>query len=582
MAKTKDKRKRDYFLWSLKYLRPYKGWMFICLLSCAVAAVLAFMFPIFTQKMLAAFAQEKGKVLLISAGLLLLLQVLRSVVHILLWGTTADKLRARLNKDIRHNIVSSIFQLRTKNFDLYGSGKLIQVVASDTAALSGLYTNIVDVSMCILENIAVFVYIFTANYILGFYCLLEFVVVCLVYHIRIRSRIRGQIKLKQVNDKSIGLVNETIRGVRDIKNYNIQSAMLNKVDESLTDLEKTDAKLGSKQYRLRRVTQIVQNLMAFLFIPLALLLIHFNLTTFAAAFTIFVFRNSTSNVIEWIMSSWEYTKDGGVYAERIYQVIYGFHEGFEEFPAQDAFAALPANLDIVIKDLSFAYDDSLTVLKKFNLNIPFGTTVAIVGESGEGKSTILKLLNKTYDVPRGHIFIGGQDLSDFSQATLRDIITIVPQDPYVFNFSILDNLKIVKPNASSRQIQQACQQAQIHDFIMAQPDGYETVLGENGTKLSGGQKQRLAIARAFLKDSPILIFDETTSALDNENQNKMKEAISNIGHNKTVIIVAHRLSTIVDTDVIHVMKNGMIAASGTHKQLLATCPEYRKLYQHES
>ncbi len=576
------KSKQYYFFKSLTYLKPYKGLCAVCISSCVIAAALSVLFPVFTEKTLTAFTNHDGQALLISASLLLLFQVAHSVTNMILWGNSADKLRAKITKDMRYDAVNSIMNLSTRNFDLYGSGKLLQVVSSDTASLSSLYTSIVDVTMCLLSKITVYIYIFAANYLLGLYCLLEFVVVCWVYHFRIRARIKGQIKLKKAADKNIGFVNESIRGVRDIKNYNIQSAMLAKTDESLTALEKADSKFGSRQYQLFRMTTITKNVMTFLFIPLALLLIHYDLATFPVAFTIFIFRSDTTSVIDWVMNTWEHIKDGGIYAERIFHVIEGYHAGFEAFPTQDNFEQLAEPLDVEIKNLTFGYDEHETIFKNFNLKIEHGSKIALVGESGSGKSTLLKLLNRTYDVGRGQIFIGGQDVCDFSKATLRNTITIVPQDPYIFNFSFAENLKIINPQADEQAMIDACQKAQIHDFIMAQPEQYATVLGEGGSRLSGGQKQRLAIARAFLKDSPILIFDETTSALDNENQSKIKAAIDGIGRNKIVIIVAHRLSTIVDADKIYFLQDGQILTSGTHAELLATCPAYKRLYEQES
>lgn len=575
-----NKSKQYYFFKSLTYLKPYKGLGFLCVLSCVLAAALSVAFPIFTEKTLTAFTNQDTKALLISASLLLLFQVAHSVTHMALWGNSADKLRAKVTKDIRYNTLSSIINLRTRNFDLYGSGRLLQVVTSDTATLSGIYTNIVDVFMSMMAKVAVFVYIFAANYILGFYCLLEFAAVSLAYHFRIRTRMKDRAKLKKEHDKNTGFVNEMIRGVRDIKNYNIQDSMMDKAEECLHNLEVVDHHFGRKQYQLFRMTELTKSFMSFLYIPLALLLIHYGLATFPIAFTIYVFRSDVTGFINWAMNSWEYIKDGGFYAERIFNVIGGYHEGFEDFPEEDNFKKLPKQLDVKIANLSFAYKDNL-VLKNFSLSIGHGSKIAIVGESGSGKSTILKLLNKTYEVERGKIFIGGFDICDFSKDTLRNTITIVPQDPYIFNFSILDNLKIINPAASKKQIEAACKKAQIHDFILSLPDGYDTILGEGGTRLSGGQKQRLAIARAFLKNSPILIFDETTSALDNENQGKIKDAIDSIGKNKIVIIVAHRLSTIVDADVIYFLKDGKIKTSGTHNQLLKNCKEYKRLYNHE-
>lgn len=582
MKVEKGRSKQYYFFKSLAYIKPYKGYAFACIMSCTLVAGVSVLIPIFTEKSLTSFTSHDGKGLLINSVLLLVFELLTSIIHMLLWGTTADRLRARITRDIRYNTIDSIMRLKIRNFDIYGSGRLIQVVSGDTAVLSGLYTSMVDGFMSFLSKIAIYVYIFSANYILGIYCVLEFAVVAWVYHFRIRTRMKDQAKLKKETDKNISFINETIKGVRDVKNYNIYDSMLEKASGSLDNLEKIDKKYGQKQYQLFRVTIITRNLMSFLFIPLALLLIHYNLTTFAVALTVFIFRNNATGEVDWLMGVWENIKDGGFYAERIFDVINGYNEGFEEFPENDNFKKLPKNPDIKFKDLSFSYNEEKQVLSHLDLEIQQGSKIAIVGESGSGKSTLLKLLNKTYDVEKGQIFIGGYDICDFSRNTLRNTITIVPQDPYIFNFSILENLKIMNPNASKRQIENACKKAQIHDFILSQPDGYHTKLGEGGARLSGGQKQRLAIARAFLKDSPILVFDETTSALDNENQNKIKEAINNISRNKIVIIVAHRLSTIVDADIIHFLKDGKILTSGTHKQLLKSCKEYKRLYEHEN
>ena len=321
--------------------------------------------------------------------------------------------------------------------------------------------------------------------------------------------------------------------------------------------------------------------MFFAFIPFCLLLINNNITTFEVAFVVFVFKRNITGILSWIVECLDNAKDGGIYAKRIFHLLEGFEEGFELFPAFTDTTNYTNNLDIEIKDLTFAYDDKNYVLENFNLYVKENTKVALVGESGSGKSSILNLLNKSYDIEKGKIFISGIDVCDYCKDQLRNMIAIVPQDPYIFNFTIKENLKIIKPNASDDEIELACKEAQIHDFILSLPNGYETQLGEGGVLLSGGQRQRLSIARAFLKDCPIMIFDEATSALDNENQQKIKDIIDQISKNKTVIIVAHRLSTIIDTDVIHFIKDKQIVASGTHKELLETCSEYSKLYNNE-
>lgn len=590
MEKVKKQKKQHYFWRSLTYLKPYKGMLALCIISCILTAVLSVFSPIFTEKMVTAFTNFDSHGLLKFAALVLAVELGISIVHLIFWGNSADRLRARVTKDIRYNTMQSILRLKTRNFDLYGTGKLLEVISSDTQSLSGTYTKLIDVLLSMFAKLVLYGYMLVSNWILGVYCIVEFIIICFVYHVRISRRVKDRKILNEISDKNIGVVNETIRGVRDIRNLNIDEAMLNKTNKCLTEQENADARYGRRQYQLFRLTTIVKDILAFAYIGVVLLLIHYNLVSFPTAFTIYIIRRDAIGFVNWFMNSWEYIKDGDIFAKRIFDVMDGYEEGFEEFPEKDEFTSLADPLNIEIKNLSFSYENAADDLRGKvkpvlnNLSIKFdkATTTAIVGESGSGKSTILKLLNRTYDVEPGQIFIGGEDICKFSKDTLRNTISVVSQDPYIFNFTIRENLLIINPSATQKQIEEACKKAQIYDFIMKLPDKFDTVLGEAGTRLSGGQRQRLSIARAFLKNSPVLIFDETTSALDNENQSKIKLAIENVGKDKIVIIVAHRLSTIKDADTIHFLRGGSILASGTHEELMETCEPYKNLYEIES
>ena len=206
---------------------------------------------------------------------------------------------------------------------------------------------------------------------------------------------------------------------------------------------------------------------------------------------------------------------------------------------------------------------------------------AIVGKSGEGKSSILKLINKSYNVDKGMILIDNIDINELSEKNIKDNMSIVSQAPYIFNLSIKDNIRLARPSATDEEIIEVCKKARIHDLIIEMEEGYDTVVGENGVILSGGQRQRIAIARALIKNSKIILFDEATSALDNSNQEKIKKIMKDLAKDHTVIIVAHRLSTIVDADNILVLSNHNIIAKGTHKDLIKKCDEYKKLYEIE-
>ena len=228
----------------------------------------------------------------------------------------------------------------------------------------------------------------------------------------------------------------------------------------------------------------------------------------------------------------------------------------------------PGDGEIVFKQVRFTYAGQDTPLyDAFSLTIPKGEKVALVGPTGSGKSTFVKLVQRLYDVEDGAIVIDGQDVRTVTQASLRRAIALVPQDPALFHRSIAENIAYGRPEASAAEIEDAARRARAHDFIMALPKGYDTLVGERGVKLSGGERQRIAIARAVLADAPILIFDEATSALDNETERDVQLAMEDVTRGKTAIVIAHRLSTIRDADRILVFDQGRVVEQGTHDEL---------------
>ena len=234
--------------------------------------------------------------------------------------------------------------------------------------------------------------------------------------------------------------------------------------------------------------------------------------------------------------------------------------------------------DIAFKQVSSAYN-SIEVLRDIDLRIQKGQVVAIAGESGSGKSTLINLIPRFYEPTQGTIEIDGQDIRYVKKDSLLDQIAIVTQQTFLFNRSIAENIRYGKRDASLKEIEEAARAAYIHDFITELPKGYDTEVGELGVRLSGGQRQRIAIARAFLKDAPILILDEATSALDSESEKGVQEALSNLVKGKTTFIIAHRLSTVRNCDMIIVLKDGRIVETGTHEQLVEKGGEYLRLYQ---
>lgn len=238
-----------------------------------------------------------------------------------------------------------------------------------------------------------------------------------------------------------------------------------------------------------------------------------------------------------------------------------------EYIDQDGKDIKPTSYDIEFKDVSFGYDDR-TILHDLNFTIPQNTTTAIVGPSGGGKTTLCNLIARFYDVTSGSITLGGTDIRAFTCDSLLRNISMVFQNVYLFRDTIKNNIKFGSPDAADEKVIAAAKAARCHDFIMALPDGYDTVIGEGGSSLSGGEKQRISIARAMLKDAPIVILDEATASIDPENEHLIQEAISALTHGKTIITIAHRLATIENADQILVIDGGTVAQRGTHEELL--------------
>ena len=322
----------------------------------------------------------------------------------------------------------------------------------------------------------------------------------------------------------------------------------------------------------------IEQVLEFITVLLLVLFINNNILTVAVAIAIYNYKNTVlTNFMDIVSELLEECKNFNISCDRIFSIINNKEFKKEKF-GKEEIKNIDGNFEF--KNVKFGYNDKL-VLNNLNLKIASGKTYGIVGKSGAGKTTIFNLLNKLYNINSGSILIDGKNINDLNEKSIRGNITIISQNPYIFNMSIKDNLKLVKNDVTEAEIVKACKLACLDEYIESLPDKYDTVVGEGGVNLSGGQRQRLAIARALVQNTKIILFDEATSALDNNTQAKIQKAIDNLKGNYTIIIIAHRLSTIVNCNKIFILENGKVTSSGTHKELIKNNKYYKKLCETE-
>ena len=265
-------------------------------------------------------------------------------------------------------------------------------------------------------------------------------------------------------------------------------------------------------------------------------------------------------------------------AERIFEILEGDKYPKEVF-GDNHISKIEGN--IAFKNVFFGYEEDDMVLKNISFQIHPNETVSFVGKSGSGKSTIFNLISSLYQPNAGEITFDGIPLKQLDKTSIRKNISVISQNPYIFNMSIRENFTIIKEDLTETEMIEACKMACLHDFIMTLKNGYDTIVGEGGVTLSGGQRQRLAIARALILKTEIILFDEATSALDNETQYEIQKSIHNMQGEYTILIIAHRLSTVINSDRLILIDNGRVAGEGTHQELLKDNPIYQKLYELE-
>lgn len=483
---------------------------------------------------------------------------------------------------IRNAMTENVLQIKTEHIDTCGTGIFTERIISETYNVANGLHSMVVVLTELIRFISLMVAFATISAPLMAIELALFLAFFLIIRIQAKKKAEDSRRVAVASEAFSSLIGETVRASRDIKLLHCEDSFLNRAKDVIENLnvKSLERRKRNNRHSLVRSQFIAWSNLLYLVI-LVIMMTKYGLIA-ASALVLYSYNGRVFTSAQVIADSTDAFYSLLLSAERVCQIIDSSDFSKETFGEKDLETVCG---EIELKDISFTYRHKdlapVTVLKDLNLRIPAGQTVALVGSSGCGKTTILSLISHLYDPVRGSITLDGTDTRELTRDTVRNSIGMVSQSPYLFNMSIRDNFKVTKMDASDDEIAEVCRTACIHDDIMKLKDGYDTVVGEGGCMLSGGQRQRIALARALLKDYPVIMLDEATSALDNETQATIRDAIQNMHGKSTVIMIAHRLSTVINCEQLFFIDEGRVLAAGTHEELLENCEAYCRLYAEE-
>lgn len=574
--------KKNSLLYILKYMTKRKKTYVFASVLRLVNMALATIEPILSAYIITAFAlPDITKIMLLAA--LLLIQAIASGLITYFSSSLLRESYSSMAKDMRSSIAGNVLTIKTECMDRSSSGVFTQRILSEVENM----TEDLDQLLGDLTEVFRFISLMIAFAIVSWQMMLFeialFAIYALIQRVQTRSIARDDRKVRSVNEKMAGLTSEMVRAHRDIKLLHAENTFMSKMKSSIDESVglANHMRIRSMRYILLRSEYV--GLTDFIYMSILAVQLSFGIITPATALVLYNYNGRayvSARSITGIMDTYYGLL---VSSERVYQLFESPDFAKESFGKKKI---EKVRGEISLKDVYFSYlhenGRSVEVIKGIDLTVKAGETVAFVGRSGCGKSTLLSLMTRLYDPDRGSVMLDGIDLRRLDKDTVRSNIAMVGQLPYIFNMSIRDNMNIVKEDLTDEDMDRAFKMACIYDDFQTYPKGYDTVIGEQGVTLSGGQRQRLALARVLLRDYPVIILDEATSALDNLTQSSIINTIGNFSGNRTIIMVAHRLSTVKNCDRIFFMDKGRILASGPHSELIETCREYRELYSEET
>ena len=565
----------------IRYYGPYKTVFFLDLLCASIISLVDLAFPQILRTLTATvFTEEPSTILkaLLPIGLCLLIMYVIQSFCVYYVGYQGHMMGAKMERDMRQQLFDHYEKLSFSYYDQNNSGQMMSKLVSDLFDIAEFaHHGPENLFISLIKIIGSFVFLFLINWKLAIPLLV--MVVFMIFFSGSQNR-KMQTTFMD-NRQKIGNVNsslqDTLAGIRVVQSF------ANEEIEREKFMESNHGFLLSKKANYQCMGSFMSGNLFFQGMMYLITLVFggwliahgqmevADLAMYALYIGIFI------SPIQILVELTEMMQKGLSGFRRFLDVV---ETEPEITNAPDAETLDDVKGDVNYENVSFHYsDDDTPVLENVSFHIPAGKSIALVGPSGSGKTTICSLLPRFYDVTGGKITVDGKDVRKLTLESLRNQIGLVQQDVYLFCGSIRENIAYGKPDATMEEIEDAAKKANIHDFIMELPDGYETFVGERGTRLSGGQKQRISIARVFLKNPPILILDEATSALDNESERWIQQSLEELAKNRTTITIAHRLSTIRNADEILVVADNGIAERGTHDELIARGGIYAHYYE---
>ena len=565
---------------NIKFLSKYiKGSKYLLIWNTILnilVIILSVIMPILSAKVIVNLTNNELHSVIMVSILLFSLRIINIIFNFFVYYTNAlfyVNFYSKLTKDINRRLHT----FTNKVLDNNSTGLFIKRLKNDPDTVAITYWNVSECIYNMLSTVGVFIAMFIISPIVCLFTLIGLALVTLLDNYNVYKS--GNLKkiTKKEMETSAGLTSEVIHGIRDIKMLNVEKNTEKLLKDEIEKVIKCETKEKITNHFIGNIANITDNLRSLLTIILFIYLITNDKLTIVNALVLFNYNTSISYFQGYVGVLLSYIKDFNISTGRIKELFDNEKFDVETFGTKHI---KKVKGKFEFKDVYFGYKDN-EVLKGVSFTVNPDETVAFVGKTGSGKTTIFNLLCKMYEVNSGEILIDNININELDKDTIRGNITVISQSPYIFNMSIKDNLKLVKPNITNKEMKEALKTACLYDYVESLPDKYDTILGEGGVTLSGGQKQRLAIARALIQKTEIILFDEATSALDNETQEKITKAINNMKREYTIMIIAHRLSTIINADKIFFLNNGVIECFGSHEYLLKHSKDYKKLYELE-